>query len=222
MDSFIYRLSLDMHDTSSQSMLNIKKNDSKRQFIFNLTDGGKPYTIRSDSTAVFRAVKPDKTVLYNNCTISGNTIIYNLTDQTSSSVGIVECELTLYAANGEQITSPRFTLRVDNTLYSDSEVESRSEFTELSKAIAETRNLNVSVSKSNGVTTITVTDKNGDSHSETIFDGQKGETGPMGPQGPAGEGVPVVTASDVGKFARVNSQGKWVAEEVPNANGVNF
>ena len=31
-----------------------------------------------------------------------------------------------------------------------------------------------------------------------------------------------VTSSDVGKFMRVNSQGKWVAEEVPNANGVNF
>ena len=31
-----------------------------------------------------------------------------------------------------------------------------------------------------------------------------------------------VTPSDVGKFMRVNPQGQWGAEEVPNASGVNF
>lgn len=31
-----------------------------------------------------------------------------------------------------------------------------------------------------------------------------------------------VTSADAGKFMRVNEQGEWVAEEVPNANGVNF
>ena len=52
-----------------------------------------------------------------------------------------------------------------------------------------------------------------------VFDGLPGEEGP---QGPAGEGVPSVTTADVGKFMRVNAQGEWNAEAVPNANGVNF
>lgn len=46
-----------------------------------------------------------------------------------------------------------------------------------------------------------------------LFKGEKGDPGP---------GVPIVTASDAGKFMRVSPQGEWGAEEVPNANGVNF
>lgn len=74
------------------------------------------------------------------------------------------------------------------------------------------------------------------------FDGEPGPTGPAGPGVSTGgttgqilrkksnsnydtewvDSQIDVTPADVGKFARVNSQGQWVAEEVPNANGVNF
>lgn len=34
--------------------------------------------------------------------------------------------------------------------------------------------------------------------------------------------IPAVTGADAGKFLRVNSSGKWVAESVPDAEGVSF
>lgn len=131
MRNSVYRISLEMHDTASQALLNVKKNDSSRQVRISITDSGKPYKIEDGCTAKFRAKKPDGTILYNNCIIENDVIIYDLTNQTSAAAGLVDCEITLYGADFKQITSPRFAIYVDNTLYSDSEVESKDEFTAL-------------------------------------------------------------------------------------------
>lgn len=137
MNNSIYRVTLDVHKTASQEMLNIMKNDNGREIHFVLTDGGKPYVISDGCTSVFRARKPDGTVLYNSCSISDSVITYVLTSQTSAAAGILECELTLYGADSKQITSPKFSLRVEDTVQSDSEIESHDEFTELQRALKE-------------------------------------------------------------------------------------
>ena len=131
MRNSVYRISLEMHDTASQALLNVKKNDSRRQVRISITDSGKPYKIEDGCTAKFRAKKPDGKILYNNCMIENDVIIYDLTNQTSAAAGLVDCEITLYGPDFKQITSPRFALYVDETLYSDSEVESKDEFTAL-------------------------------------------------------------------------------------------
>ena len=42
MRNSVYRISLEMHDTASQALLNVKKNDSSRQVRISITDSGKP------------------------------------------------------------------------------------------------------------------------------------------------------------------------------------
>ena len=93
MDFFTYRISLDMNESTSQSFLNVRKSDTARKLLFTLSDNGKAYQIGSGCTAVFRAKKPDGTILYNNCSVNGNIIEYELTNQTISAEGIAEAVL---------------------------------------------------------------------------------------------------------------------------------
>lgn len=167
-----YRISLDIQDISSQATLNVKKNDTARKIWFSFTEDGRPYKIATGCTAKFRAKKPDGTILFNNCTIRENIIEYALTQQTSATVGILECEVTLYGANGHQITSPRFTLIVEDIIASDSEIESKDEFTALTTAINETNNLDISATKDGAITEITIIKKDGTTQTVNVLDAE--------------------------------------------------
>lgn len=136
MNSSNYRLSLDIHDTESSLALRAKKGDSIRKLYVNLTDGGAPYRITPDCTAAFTALKPDGTILFNQAAIENNAVVYALTPQTTAAAGQVKCELRLYGGDGRLITSPRFFLDVDDTVFTEGdEVISQDEYTVLEDAI---------------------------------------------------------------------------------------
>ena len=132
-----YSFSLDVHKRGSQLMLEAKKNDTGRKLLVTLMENGKPYNITSDCYAVFRARKTDGTVLYNDCSIEDNEISYTITQQTLAVPGILDCEITLYGSDGKQVTSPNFSIIVDDTVQSDDEVESTNEYTALTKAMSD-------------------------------------------------------------------------------------
>lgn len=140
MNNSINKITLDLQDQRSAVLVNVRKGDCARTFEFYFTDGGKPYALSDNCTVIFRAKKPDGTILFNNCVIDENVASYKVTTQTTSAVGIVECEVELI--DGDLVTAPRFYIRVDDTLYSDSEVESQDEFTELTTAINEVKTTN--------------------------------------------------------------------------------
>jgi hypothetical protein len=105
-------------------------------------DGRNPYTISNDCLAVFTAKKADGNILYNECSIIGNAIIYEFTPQTTSAVGKAECEIKLYGAENKLITTARFTLIVDDTVYNEGdEVESSDEFSALTALVSEANTL---------------------------------------------------------------------------------
>lgn len=180
MNRIVYRTTLDLHEPIEGLVYDVTQNDSATEFVFAFREDRKAYHITDGTEVVFRAVKPDGTVLYNNCVVADDTATYKLTSQTSAVIGIVECELTIYSNNGEQLTSPRFAIRVHENLYSDSEVESEDEFTELQTAIAALENLDVEVSRSGDTTTITITRKDGTQETADIRDGTDGADGTNG------------------------------------------
>ena len=61
---------------------------------------------------------------------------------------------------------------------------------DINNAIAETSNLDISASKSEHTTTITITDKEGQTSEVEILDGEQGPAGQNGEQGPQGEQGP--------------------------------
>ena len=140
-----YRVSLDMFDTISQITIKAKKGDSACQIHITLTEKGKIYKIGEGCYATFNAKKSDGNFIFDNCAIEDNTIVYNFASsidedgnaQISACEGIVECEVTLYKETGEQLTSPRFTLFIDGTVYNGEEIASSSQSNVLRELINE-------------------------------------------------------------------------------------
>ena len=137
-----HHITLDINSTASNVSVSAKKGDTARRLRIHLAVDGYPYRISEDCYAVFTAQKPDGNVVYNNCTIEDNTIIYDLTEQTVAAEGVVECEIKLYGGHGKLITSARFSLAVNDTVYNEGdEVESTDEFNALAVLITETKTL---------------------------------------------------------------------------------
>lgn len=139
MKDAINKISLDIHEHGSQVVLKVKKTDTGRKLHITLRAGSTPHIIEDDCYAVFKATKPDGTVLYNACTVENNEIIYEFTEQTCTAVGRCRCEIVLYGSDDKLITSPRFALLVDGLVYPDEVVESSSEFSALTKMIADVK-----------------------------------------------------------------------------------
>lgn len=132
-----YNISLDIQNHGSNVSLKAKKGDTGRMLHITLVDGGKPFVLTNDCYAVFAAKKADGNILYNKCTIDGNTISYAFTPQTTSAVGRAECEIKLYGADDKLITSARFALVVEDTVYNEGdEIEPEKEVSALTALIS--------------------------------------------------------------------------------------
>lgn len=165
MNNSIYRISLDIHDTSSQVSLRVKRGDTARSIYITLTENGKPYKIAEGCSANFEAKKADGNFIHNACRIEGNTIIYDLTAQTTAAVGATECEIALFDEQGEKLTSPCFIMVVEDTVYNGEEIVSTPEADALKVITDEARVLIADVEEKLA---------NGD------FKGEKGDKGEPG------------------------------------------
>ena len=130
-----HKLTLDVHKPVSATSICVKKGDTAHRLMINLAEGGYPYHIAEGCTAVFSATKPDGKTIFNNCTIDGDVIIYDMTDQTTSATGVVNCEIQIHDANGDLLTSATFYIIVDDRVSNGSAVVSSDEFTLLTAMI---------------------------------------------------------------------------------------
>lgn len=130
-----YRITLDVRKTVSSVQLTAKKGDAGRKVYITLSDKGNPCEIADDSYAVFAGVKPDGTLLYNKTTIENNTIIYEMTQQTTAVPGLVECEVKLFDSMSNLLTSPKLTILVDDVVVPDEEIVSKDEITAFAELI---------------------------------------------------------------------------------------
>ena len=132
------RIILDIQDLSASVMVPLKHREHGKTIRFTLMQGGFPYTIPTGCFGVLTATKPDGNVLYNHCTIDGNSLVYEVTEQTTAVVGGYFAALELYNQDQQLLISPKFRMVVDGTIYNQGAVESTPEFTGLDKLIAET------------------------------------------------------------------------------------
>ena len=118
MNDACHQIILDLQNPQFLPPLTVKRGDTGRSLHFLLTDHGKPYTITSECSAMFTALNPEGKILYHPCRIEDNTIVYTFIPQTCALAGELLCELKLYGLEEKVLTSPRFTLIVEDTVYS--------------------------------------------------------------------------------------------------------
>lgn len=187
-----YKISLDIHEHGSNVSLKAKRGDTGRILYITLMDGRNPYIISDDSYAVFTAKKADGDILFNHCSIIGNTICYAFTPNTCAKAGKLECEIKIYGAGNKLLTGAQFSLLVEETVYNEEvvvgPVKEVGALTELiSRATALIANVKDKLAKGE-------------------LTGAKGDPGSIGPRGPQGERGPqgisyVATNIPTGYFA---------------------
>ena len=147
MDALTLKVNLDCLRKDSQAIINAKVGEANgRKVVFTLYEGRTAFFVPAEATVIFRAQKPDGTILYNHCVIDDGKVEYTITSQTVAVAGVYACELQI-VSDGRIIYSPYVTLNVMDNLYSDTEVESSDEFTELENALNRIPSLEVIYSK---------------------------------------------------------------------------
>ncbi len=134
----VQQIFLDISRQGAQKTIYMVRGDTARMLTFTLTEHDKPYLLPKESKAVFTALKPDGCFLYNHCTVDGNTILYEVTQQTTATAGKVNCQLRIIGSQGEILSTPSFIMLVDNLIYNEEPIlDSSTEFNALTTYVAE-------------------------------------------------------------------------------------
>ncbi len=121
MDDIIKRFTLDLQKNSSSEVVYACKHDIGRTIQVSIVNNGMPLYFTDNTTAMLSAKKDDEPAILEQCTMSGNIVRYTISANITEDPCEIPCEIILYGAGGNRITSPAFTISVAETNYSDGE-----------------------------------------------------------------------------------------------------
>lgn len=116
-----YKLNLDLLKNTSTPILYSHQLDKKSRFIdVTLTANDAEVTLDSSMTAVLNATTNNVIVAESqNCTISDNVIVVELTDKVLSLPGVTKCEIVLSDSSGAVITAQHFIVKITEKAIND-------------------------------------------------------------------------------------------------------
>jgi hypothetical protein len=121
-----------------------KQNDAKSRFLrIKLVDGnGNQVNVTGTGYRVYiRAIKPDKTQIFDTCTVDNEGyIVAPLSDQFLACAGIVKTDIAIYSNNEEVLSSSVFYVDVVKSSYDEDGVISSDEFSALTEALSDAQN----------------------------------------------------------------------------------
>lgn len=138
-------ITLDLLETGSPVIIKAKQNDRNTRYIAaHLYVDGLSYPVPSGTEIAFRYKKPDGTAgfydaLPNNSpaiTVSGNTVTVELVEQVLTVAGCVHCEINMYNAASEKLTTFTFEIAVEESVLADAEIISSDYYNVLTAEIA--------------------------------------------------------------------------------------
>lgn len=137
-------ITLDLLETGSPVIIKAKQNDRNTRYIAaHLYVGRLDYQVPSGTEIAFRYKKPDGTAgfydaLQDNSpaiTVSGNTVTVELVEQVLTVSGCVHCEINMYNAASEKLTTFTFEISVEESVLTDAEIISSDYYNVLTEQI---------------------------------------------------------------------------------------
>lgn len=128
----------------------IKKNDTNsHKFVINIFNSSVAYDLTGTTSRIYFQ-KADGTKVFLDCTLDNaltGKLSCLLTTQVLSYAGLVASEITIYGTAGEILTSVTFNFTVSEVIRDDIAIESTSEFTALTNALAIVTNITLKADK---------------------------------------------------------------------------
>lgn len=138
-------ITLDLLETGSPVIIKAKQNDRNTRYIAaHLYVDGLAYPVPSGTEIAFRYKKPDGTAGFYDAlpdnspaiTVSGNTVTVELVEQVLTVAGCVHCEINMYNAASEKLTTFTFEISVEESVLTDAEITSSDYYNVLTAEIA--------------------------------------------------------------------------------------
>lgn len=138
-------ITLDLLKTGVPVIIKAKQNDRNTRYIAaHLYVDGLAYPVPSGTEIAFRYKKPDGTAGFYDAlpdnspavTVSGNTITVELVEQVLTVAGCVHCEINMYNAASEKLTTFTFEIAVEESVLTDAEIISSDYYNVLTAEIA--------------------------------------------------------------------------------------
>ena len=182
------KIMLDVQQANSAVVIDAKRGDTGRSLQITLCDGGSPYTIEKDCTATLTMHRPDGQKLKHICSIQDNTIVYPFESKTCYYSGRMPCEVKLYNYAGRVITSARFTIDIQDSVFFDPE-DIQNDDPDSGGAFlpGEPGGYYIPSVDPDGNLSWTASKEDMPDAAGANIKGPKGDTGPAGPQGQKGD-----------------------------------
>ncbi|KJF38523.1 hypothetical protein TQ39_17530 [Ruthenibacterium lactatiformans] len=138
-------ITLDLIETGSPVIIKAKQNDRNTRYIAaHLYVGRLDYQVPSGTEIAFRYKKPDGTAGFYDAlpdnspaiTVSGNTVTVELVEQVLTVSGCVHCEINMYNAASEKLTTFTFEISVEESVLTDAKIISSDYYNVLTAEIA--------------------------------------------------------------------------------------
>lgn len=138
-------ITLDLLETGSPVIIKAKQNDRNTRYIAaHLYVDGLAYPVPSGTEIAFRYKKSDGTAGFYDAlpdnspaiTVSGNTVTVELVEQVLTAAGCVHCEINMYNAASEKLTTFTFEISVEESVLTDAEIISSDYYNVLTAEIA--------------------------------------------------------------------------------------
>lgn len=133
---YVQPIELDVANCNLYKCIYAKQGDAKSRYIkATILVNGEKVTVSSDMRAMFRAVKPDGTSIYNSAVVNEDgTITAELTQQTLAVEGTVDADILIMSSDGEELSTAPFKIDVEMSPCGD-KIDSDNEFLELIQMI---------------------------------------------------------------------------------------